>query len=190
MLKVGFGIGRIDKLPRNKAVRDLLCQFVSLFDGAPHALAAVGEHQFGTVCLHDLAAFYGHGFRHDDDKPVAACCRHRCKSDSRIARGRLNDDGSGLQQSLFLGIVDHGFGDAVLYGSRRIEVLQLGKNPGVQTQLFLDMGKLQQWRFADQLIGGSVNGRHSVFPPLQFAKPYIPTNTVCRYYRPFRAVCQ
>ena len=42
----------------------------------------------------------------------------------------------------------------------------------------------------DQLIGGSVNGRHSVFPPLQFAKPYIPTNTVCRYYRPFRAVCQ
>ena len=74
------------------------------------------------------------------------------------------------------GVVDHGAGHAILHAAGGVEILQLGKDPGLQAELLLDMGQLQQRRLADELVSGGVNMGHNDSPFLrsrQFAAASI-----------------
>ena len=154
-------IGGIDKLTRHKAVGDLPCQFLRPCDGTLHALGALRQHKFGPVGLHQLAALYRHGLRHNDDDAVAPCGCNGGKADAGVAAGRLDDDRAFLQQATFLGVVNHGLGNAILDRTGRVEVLQLGKDPGLEAKALFNMGQLQQRRTADELVSRSKNSfRH------------------------------
>ena len=162
--KVRGGVRRVDKLPGDKAVRDLLRKFVCLGDRALHALRAFGQHQLRAVCLHQLAALHRHGLGHHNDDAVTARCRHRGKPDAGVAAGRLDDDRVGLQQSLCLGVVDHRLGNAVLDRSGGVEVFQLCQYLRAERVFFFNVGQLQERRLADQLIGGCIDVcRHGRF---------------------------
>ena len=157
------GVGRVHKLAGDKAVRDLPGKLVRLGDRALHALGALGKHELRAVGLHQLAALHAHGLRHDDDDAVAAGGGYGSQTDARVARGRLNDHGAGLQQTLLLRVVDHRLGDAVLYASGGVEVLQLAQNPGLQTFGLFNVHQLQQRGLADQLVGRCIDLTHGSF---------------------------
>ena len=161
---MGLGVGGVHELAGHEAVGDLLGQLVGLGNGALHALGALGQHQLRAVGLHQLAALHAHGLRHHDDDPVAPGGGHRGQADAGVAGGRLNDDAALLQQALGLGVIDHGLGDTVLDAAGGVKVLQLGQHPGLQAELLLDMGQLQQGGLTDQLVSGSVNVRHNDSP--------------------------
>ena len=160
---MGGGVGGVDELSGDEAVRDLLRQLVGLGDGALHALRALGQHQLGAVGLHQLAALDAHRLRHDDDDAVAARGGHGGKADARVAGGRLDDDGAGLQLALGLRLIDHRLGDTVLHAAGGVEVLQLREDARLELLGLFDMGQLQQGGLADQLVSGSINLAHVRF---------------------------
>ena len=161
-LKMGLGVGGIYELTGNKAVWDLPCQLIGLGNGALHALGAFGENQLRAVGFHDLTALHAHGFRHDDDDPVAPGGGYGGQTDTGVAAGGLNDDRTGLQKALGLSVIDHGLGNAVLHAAGGIEIFQLGHDSGLQTKFLFQMGQLQQGGMADQLIGGGIDTRHKM----------------------------
>jgi len=69
----------------------------------------VGQHEEGAV------AFAGH---------------RDGESDSGFARGRLDDRPARLELPLSFGLLDHGEADPVLHRPARVEVLELGEDPG------------------------------------------------------------
>ena len=157
---VGLGVGLIDKLAGDEAVRDLAREFIRFGDGAFHALGAGGEDQLRAIGFHQLAALHAHGLRHDDDDTIAPGGGHRGQADAGIAVGGLDEDGLGGKEALLLGILYHGEGNAVLDGTGGIEVFQLGQKAGLEVILFFKMGELQQGGVADELGGGSVDICH------------------------------
>ena len=130
-----------------------------------YALCALGEHQFCAVGLHYLPALNAHCLRHYYDYPIAAGCSNGGQAYAGIAGGGLDDHGAFLQQALGLGVVDHLLGNAVLHGTGRVEVLQLGQNVSRQLLLLFNVGELQQRGVADQLVSGSIDLAHNKFPP-------------------------
>ena len=160
---VGGGVGRIHELTGDEGVRDLLGQFIGFGDGALHALCAFGEHQLGTVGLHQLAALDAHGLGHDNDDPVAPCGGDRGQSDAGVAGGGLDNDGALLEKAFGLSVVDHGFGDAVLDRTGRVKVFQFCKDRGLEALALFNVGELQQRRFPDQLVGGCIDMGHDDF---------------------------
>ena len=154
-------IGGVDKLTGHKAVGDLPGQFFRPCDGALHTLGALRQYKLRAVGLHELAALDGHGLRHNDDDAVAPCGCNGGKADAGVAAGRFDDDRAFLQQAPFLGVVDHGLGNAILDRAGRIEVLQLGKDSGLKAKALFNMGQLQQRRTADELVSRGKNSfRH------------------------------
>ena len=162
-LDVGLRVGRVYELAGDEGIRDLLCQLVGLGNGTLHAFGTLAQHQLCTVSLHQLAALHAHGLGHHDDDAVALGGCHSGQTDASIAGGRLNDHGTFLQQALFLGIIDHLFGDAILDRTGRIEVFQLSNDVGRQLLLLFNVGQLQQRSMTDQLICGSINLAHCSF---------------------------
>ena len=158
-------IGRVHELAGDEGIGDLLCQLIGLGNGTLHALGTLAQHQLGTVSLHQLAALHAHGLGHHDDDAVTLGGSHGGQTDAGVAGGWLNDDGTFLQQTLCLGVIDHLFGNAVFDRTGRIEIFQLGQNMSGQVLFFLDVGQLQQRSMTDQLICGSINLAHCSFLP-------------------------
>ena len=162
---MGGGVCGVHKLAGDEAIRNLLGKLLRLGNSTLHALGTLCKHQLRAIGLHQLATLYAHGLRHDDDNPIAPGSRHGSQANARIAGGRLDNDTAGLQGSLGLGVVDHSLGDPILYGTGRVEILQLCQNLGLQLQFLFQVGQLQQGGLSDQLIGGSINFRHNGFLP-------------------------
>ena len=160
---VDGGIGGVHKLAGNEAVRNFLCQLLSLGDGTLHTLGTFRQYQLRAVGLHELAALHAHGFGHDDDDAIAPGGGDGSQTDAGVAGGGFNDDAAGLQQTLLLRVVDHSLGDAVFHGACGVEVFQLGKDLRFQTQFLLNVYQLQQGSLSDQLIGGCINLTHNQF---------------------------
>ena len=160
---MGGGVGRVIELVGDEAVGNRFRQLPGLLDGCGHTLAAGGQHQLGTVGAHEHPALQAHGVGHDDDGPVATSRRHQGKTNAGVAGGGLDDGGAGLQDAPLLSVVDHGQTHPVLDGTGGVEIFQLRQQPGLQTQIFLHMGQLQQRGGTDQLLGGSVNVGHKGF---------------------------
>ena len=131
------GVRRIRELAGNERVRDLFGQLGCAGDGALHALAAVGQHQLGAVCLHKVATLDRHGFGHGDDDAVAAGGGQRAQADAGVAGGRLDDDGVSIQLALGLGLVEHRLRDTVLHRTCRVEQLHLAHDGGLKVVVLL-----------------------------------------------------
>ena len=166
---MGGSVGGVIELVGDEAARDLRRQLPGLLDGRGHALAAGGQHQLCAVGAHEHPPLQTHGIGHDDDGPVASRRRHQGKADAGVAGGGLDDGGAGLQDAFFLGVVDHGQTHPVLDGTGGVEVFQLRQQPGLQAQILLHMGQLQQRGGTDQLLGGSVNVGHKGFLLIEIA---------------------
>ena len=157
-----LGVCGIDELAGDEAVGDLLCKLVGLGDSALHALCALGEYELRAVRLHKLAALNAHGLWHDDDYAVASCGGDGCKADARVAAGRLDDDGVGVQQTLCLCVVYHRLCDPVFNGACGVKILKLCEDPCLEAVLIFNVGELKQGSGTDKLIGGSVYFRHDI----------------------------
>ena len=159
------GVGGVDELAGNEAVGGLFGKLIGLGNGALHALRALGQHKLCAIGLHQLAALDAHGLRHNDNDAVAAGRCHGGKANAGVAGGGLDNHGAGLQQTLGLGVVDHGLGDTVFYAAGGVEVLQLAQNAGLQALLLFNVCQLQKRGFTDQLICGCEYFTHFYFPP-------------------------
>ncbi len=157
------GVRRVDELPWDKGVGDLLGKLLGLGDGALHALGAFGKHQLRAVGFHQLSAFDAHGLGHNNDNAVAAGRRNGSKADAGVAGGGLDKYRARLQQALRLRVVNHGLGDAVLDGTRGVKILQFREKCSLQAFFLLNIGELQQRSLSDQLIGGCIDVRHGIF---------------------------
>ena len=152
VLIVCLRVGRIDKLSRNKAARCFRSNLFRFRDGTLHALCPFGQHDLSTICLNQFSPFYTHCFRHGDDELVSSCSCNRCKSDSGVSGGRLDECCARLQCAGCLCIVNDGFGDSVFDRACRVEVFQLCIDLCRNLFFCFNMGEFQEWCFSDQLI--------------------------------------
>gem|GEM_PF-4387851 len=164
----------IDELAGDEAAGDLRRQLLGLGDGALHALGALGEHQLCAVGLQNVSAFHAHGLGHGQDDAVALRRGDGRQADAGVAGGGLNDDGIGIQQALFLRVLDHRFRDTVLDAAGGIEVFQFDKHRGLQAKRFFQIDGLHQRRIADEPEGSLINLCHNnaFLSQLSAAKPF------------------
>lgn len=88
VFKMCLGLPGLTNCP-DEAVGYLFRQLFSLFNSALHSLCTLREHELSSICLHKLAAFNRHGFRHNDDNAVSSCRRYRCKANAGVSGGRF-----------------------------------------------------------------------------------------------------
>ena len=150
-------ICRVGELRRNKAVRDLFCQFLCLGDRTTHALCALCQHQLCAVCLHQIAALYAHGLRHCDNQTITSGSRNGSQTNSGITAGRFDDNAARFQQTLCLSIVDHALCDSVLYAACRIEIFHLAIDFCRQCFFCLQICQFQQRCTANQICDLLIN---------------------------------
>ena len=163
---MSLGVGGVDELTGDECVGNLLCQLIGLGNGTFHALGTLAQDQLRAIGFHQLAALHAHSLGHDNDDAVALGSRHGSQADAGVAGGGLDDDGTRFELAGSLGVVDHGLGNAVLDGTGRVEILQLGQDLGRQVFLCFNVGQLQQRSVADQLIRGSINLAHNTLSSL------------------------
>ena len=131
---------------------------------------------------------------------VAACRSDRCKTDTRVARGRLDDDRALHQLAALLSVVDHSLGNSVLDRSCGIEVLKLCKQLCLEPEFLFDTTELEKRSFAYKLISGCIDVCHDKYllfsvrgtaAALILIPGVLPTYLVCWwYYTPEHIVCQ
>ncbi len=154
---------RIDKLPRNKAVRDFLRKLISLCYSAFHSLCALGENNFRTVCLKNISALHTHRLRHCKNNAIALRRSDCRKADTCISGCRLNNNRVFFQKSLCLGVLNHGLCNSVLYAARRIKIFKLNKDCCLQSELFFNVYDLHKRRISDKSKCSLINFRHDVY---------------------------
>ena len=140
-----LGIGRIGELRRNEAVRNLLCQLVSLFDGSFHALCAFGQHQLCAKCLHQVAAFDGHRLRHGNNQTVASRRCDSSQTNASVSGGRFDQHAfSRGDESLCLSFVQHCLCNTILDAAGRIEKLRLSQKRCLQLFFLFNVSQFEQ----------------------------------------------
>ena len=127
---VGSRICRVHELTGDEAVRRFLCQFLSLGDGALHALGAFGQDQFRAGGFQDVPALHAHGFRHGQDDAIALGRRDGGQADACVAAGGLNDHRTFLQQALCFSILNHRPSNSIFNASSRIKRFNLSDDFG------------------------------------------------------------
>ena len=150
-LQVHRRVGRVRELARNVAVWGLLGELLRLCDSARHTLCTFGENKLRTVSLQKVAALHTHRLRHGKDYLITAGSRNGSKADARVAACRFNDNCAGLQEALFLGVVQHRFCDTVLYAACRVEILKLRVDFRVQFICFFVVGEFKKRSAADEV---------------------------------------
>ena len=148
---MGFRVYRVGKLAGDEGVGDFFCQFVGFIDSSLHPFFAFREDDFTTVGGNEVAPFDGHGFRHGEDSAVAFGGGDSGQADARVAACRFNDNCAGLQETLFLGVVQHRFYDTVLYATCRVEILKLRVDFRVQFICFFVVGEFKKRSAADEV---------------------------------------
>mmetsp|Transcript_96025 Transcript_96025/g.273767 ORF Transcript_96025/g.273767 Transcript_96025/m.273767 type:complete len:486 (-) Transcript_96025:54-1511(-) len=104
----------------------LLGELGGLGDHAGALVLLRGDDHLRAEHAHELAALDAERLRHGDDALVAALgCKHG-NGDAGVARGGLDNGVARLEETLRLGVLDDGEGEAVLDGRERVEVFALG----------------------------------------------------------------
>ena len=146
-LVVGAGVGLVAVLVEHHPVGVLRGQLL----GHPHGLvAAAGRRRrddLRTPRAEQLGALGRRVLGHDADQPVAALLGDHRQRDARVARGRLQQGGAGVEQPVLLRLVDHGERRAVLDRAGRIAVLELRPEPDVGRRR--EPGQADERRAAD-----------------------------------------
>ena len=160
------GVGGVYKLAGDHALGGLARQLLGLGDSALHAQRALGQHQLGAVAAHKLASLHAHGLGHGDDQAVAACGGDAGQADAGVAAGGFDDGVAVVATDLAraLRLVQHRLGDAILGGTRGVEVLKLYQHARGQVVRRLDVGDLQQRGMSDKLVDRSVYLAHESLP--------------------------
>ena len=153
----------VRELRGDEGMRRRLRELLRLRNRALHALAAVREDDLRAVGLEQVAALDAHRLRHREDGAVAAGRRDRGETDARIARRRLDDDAARLELALLLRLLDHRLRDAVLDGSRRVEILQLDEDIRLEAIRLDEIIRPEQRRMTDELRNVVVNLTHEKF---------------------------
>ncbi len=83
------------------------------------------HHDLCPVSAEQCDLLRSHLVGHDEDAPVAPAGGHDRKPDPGVPRGSFHDRGSGLEQPLPLGVLDHRYRRAVLYAPAGVELLEL-----------------------------------------------------------------
>ncbi|MNK90146.1 hypothetical protein D3C87_1101880 [compost metagenome] len=112
--------------------------------GRDHDLGAVGPEQIAFL----LAHLVGHG----EDAAVALDRGGDRQTHAGVARGRLHDGASGLQESTPLGVFDHVKGGAILHRAAGVEVFDFGQDGRLDP--FGHAVKLDQGGSADRVQHG------------------------------------
>ena len=161
------GVRGVDELAGDEGVLDFGMQFVGLGDRSLHALRSVGQHEFGPVGLHEVAALDRHGFGHGDDDAVPGCGGDSRKADSGVARGGLDEHGVVVDNPVGFGPIDHGLGDAILHRPGGVERFDLADDGRLQRVVRFEARKLHQRCVADEFGNVLVDGHGFLFlfPP-------------------------
>ncbi len=149
-LVVGARVRGVHELARDDGARRLGVQLVGLGDGALHALGAGGEHDLRAVGRGELAALHGHGLGHHEDHLVAARGGEHGKANAGVAARGLDHGAAGLEGAVLLGRVEHGLGDAVLYGAAGVGGLVLAQDRGLAVR---KGGQVDERGGADEPLG-------------------------------------
>ena len=157
-------VGRVGELRRDERIGIFVRKLLRLCDCALHAVCARREHELGTIGAHELAALDRHGVGHHNDNAVASRGGDGSKANAGVATRWLDDDRVGIEQTVCLGLVDHGLRDAVLNRAGRLEVLDLADEPGAQTVVVFVIRQLDKRRVADELEDILVYA-HGIFLP-------------------------
>ncbi|MPN46802.1 hypothetical protein SDC9_194401 [bioreactor metagenome] len=113
-------------------------ELLGLGDGALHPQGSVGQHQFGAVGGEQFAPLDAHRLRHGQDQPVPFDRRHQRKTDTRVARGRLDDQRARLEDAGLLRRFDHRQGNPVLDRTAGIEGLHFDEDLRAALVEFVD----------------------------------------------------
>ena len=124
------GIGRVLELLQNHRAGYFVSQLIGFLDSSFHALGSGGEFHTGSVSLHQVATLHAHAVGHGQDEVIAFHGRYEGQTYAGVTAGRFDDGGSGLQDALPLGALDHGEGHTVFHAAGRIEIFQLGDDAG------------------------------------------------------------
>ena len=154
---VSLRVSDVRELARDETVRSLLRELLSLRDGALHALRALGEDKLRAVRFEKRPALNAHCLRHREYDAIASRSGDRRETDAGIAAGRLDNDGSGLQKTLRLGVIDHRARDTVLDASRRIKILELCENGRAELLFGDEMVQLEQGCMTYEISNSFVN---------------------------------
>ena len=148
---VSLRIRGIIELTSDDGARILLMKFLSLRDGALHAVLTRGENNLSTIGMDHVAAFNRHRIRHDDDNLVAMSAANHGNTNTGVAGGRFVNRGTGLQTARLFSVQNDGLSDAVLHGTSRIEGFELRENAGLKTKLLLKLAQFDEGGIADQV---------------------------------------
>ena len=116
------------------------------------------DHDLGAVRAEHRDLLLAHLVGHDEDAAVALAGRRDGEADAGVARGRLDDRPAGLELPLALGLLDHREADPVLDRAARVEVLELGEDPGVARRG--EPVEPHDRRAADEVEDGRILARH------------------------------
>jgi len=93
------------------------------------------DDHFRSQRLEQINFFLGLLIRDGENHLVAANGSHQRQPHPGIAGGALDDRAAGLQQTLFLGVIDHGDADAVFHRAAGIDVVRFDVNLRLQTHI-------------------------------------------------------
>ena len=129
-LVVGAGVGLVAVLVEHHPVgvlgSDLLRRADRLVAAARRRRVAMTS---APQASEQLGALGGRVLGHDADQPVAALLGHHRQRDAGVARGRLEQGRTGVEQPVLLGLLDHGQRRTVLDRAGRVAVLELRPQP-------------------------------------------------------------
>ena len=126
-------VGQVLKLLQDDRAGDVLAQFLGSLDGTSHAVLAACQLHLCTVSLHEVAALDGHRLRHGQNEVVPLDGTDESQTHTSVARGRLDDGGTRLEDALLLCVLHHSEGDAVLYAAAGIEELHFCDDGSLKT---------------------------------------------------------
>ena len=122
---VDLDVGLVLELLREHRAGGLGGDLRGAGDGALHALAAGGEHEFGPVGAQQRPALLAHGLGHGDDDAVAPCGADHRERDAGVAARALDDGAAGLQRARRLRRIDDADAESVLHAGRGVVELEL-----------------------------------------------------------------
>ena len=127
------GVGRILKLLQDDAAGNAVTQLLSSLDGTRHTVLATCQSYLSTISLHKVTTLDTHRLRHRQDELVALDSTDECQSYACVSTRRLDDGGTGLQQSFLFCVFYHRQSDAVFHTAARIEEFHLGDNRSLKS---------------------------------------------------------
>ena len=157
-LGVDGGVGGVVELLGHPGIRRLLEDLFGAGNGSLHSLGAGREDELRAEHGKQGAALHAHRLGHGENEFVTLGRGHEGKRDAGITAGRLHDGGAFLDQSLSLGIRDHGGTDTILHASERVEELALQRDR--RGKPLGDVVEAHERGAADGVDDGVVNAAH------------------------------